>query len=57
MLLWCGEHRGTWHNGTAYAGASHAWRDNAMKEVGGLLRPQKIPGGISSGLKPGYSCW
>lgn len=57
MLLWYREHRGTWHDGAACAGALHGQRGDTVKEVRGLLRPQKILGGISSGLKPGYSYW
>lgn len=56
-LLWYREHRGTWHNDTACAGALHGWRGNSVKVVGGLLRPQKVLGGIDSVFKPGHSCW
>lgn len=49
------ERGGTWHDGTAFAGALQGRRGDAVKEVGGLLRPQKTLGGISSGLKAGYS--
>ena len=34
MLLWYREHRGTWHDGTACAGALHSWRGDAVKELG-----------------------